>query len=374
MKILLVGNLPEDGQESMARFTALLHDGLRARGHSVAIIAPTLHLARLAGPYRYRGLPKYLGYFDKFGLFPRILRQHIRNTRPDVVHFTDQAGAVYSAAARGTRMLATCHDLLQVRAARGEFEHQAVGLLGRRYQEWILAHLARLPRIVCISTKTRADVLRLTGQAPDRVSLVPNALNFPYQPVTAATAQQRLAGLAVAGEKFLLHVGGSQWYKNRPGVLAIYAELRRRLPDLPALVLVGRPFSAAEAAEISRRRLHGQMIRLSDVSNIELEALYSLAEGLIFPSWEEGFGWPIAEAQACGCPVFTSDRAPMNEVGGTAAVYFDPADPAGAAKIIALAWPDRPAQRTRGLLESARWQPEIMLTAYEKIYRELAPA
>ena len=113
---------------------------------------------------------------------------------------------------------------------------------------------------------------------------------------------------------------------------------------------------------------------MTNVSNPELEALYSLAEGLIFPSWEEGFGWPIAEAQACGCPVFASDRAPLTEAGGTAAVYFNPNDPAAAAKTIATAWPNRAAQRERGLLEVARWQPDVMFDAYEKIYRELVSA
>ena len=371
MKILLVGNLAEDAQESMIRFTALLLDGLRARGHQVELLAPTLRLARLAQPYRYRGVPKYLGYFDKFVLFPRRLRRHIIATRPDVVHLIDQAGAVFAPAAGKTPVLGTCHDLLQVRAALGEFERQSVGWLGRRYQAWILASLGQLPRIACISTKTRADVLRLTGLQSQRVSVVPIALSYPYRPVDPATARQRLAGSAALQGAFLLHVGGSQWYKNRPGVLAIYAALHRHMAHAPALILVGRPFSPEEVGLLTAQKLHGHVLRLTGVSNAELEALYSLADGLLFPSWEEGFGWPIAEAQACGCPVFTSNRAPMTEVGGDAAVYFDPSDPAAAAQIIAASWADRPAQRARGLEAADRWRAELMFETYEKIYHEL---
>jgi glycosyltransferase involved in cell wall biosynthesis len=382
MKVLLIGNLAEDRQESMQRFTAMLQDGLQARGHAVTVLAPTLRLARLGPAYRYGGLPKYLGYFDKFVLFPRHLRRWVGATRPDVVHFTDHAGAVNGAAARGVPVLATCHDLLQVRAARGEVPRQPVGRLGRGYQSWIRASLARVRVIACISHRTRADVLRLTGLPFRQVALVPNALNYPYQPVPAATAGIRLAALAArqgidpaalepARGGFVLQVGGGQWYKNREGLLAIYARLRGLLSPRPRLVMVGPPLSAAQAALSAELGLGGHIVSFPNVTNPELEALYNRAEGLLFPSWEEGFGWPIAEAQACGCPVFASNRAPMTEVGGPFSVYFDPENPADAARAIADAWPRRGALRQGALTGSRRWQPALMLGAYEELYRQL---
>jgi glycosyltransferase involved in cell wall biosynthesis len=54
-----------------------------------------------------------------------------------------------------------------------------------------------------------------------------------------------------------------------------------------------------------------------------LEALYSYADIFLFPSLEEGFGWPIIEAQACGCRVVTTNLAPMNEIGGPSAIYLE---------------------------------------------------
>lgn len=374
MKILLIGNLPEDGQQSMQRFTTLLATGLAKRGHAVTILTPTLRLARLGPRYRYDGLPKYLGYFDKFVLFPRQLRRHVAATPPDVVHFTDHASAIYGSAVGGIPALATCHDLLQIRAARGGIPQQTLGRLARRHQEWILASLARLPHLACVSGRTREDVLRLTGLPPARVSVIPNALNHPYQPIAPAVARARLAGmdprlLAPAG--FLLQVGGAQWYKNRPGTLSLYKELSGLLSPTPALVMVGPPLSAEDSAQATALGVSPRIIHLAAVTNPQLEALYNLAGGLLFPSWEEGFGWPVAEAQACGCPVFASDRAPMNEVGGRSAFYFDPADPAGAARLIAAAWPARAARRELALAESHRWQPAPMLDAYEALYRTL---
>ena len=384
MNVLLIGNLAEDRQESMQRFTTLLREGLQSRGHAVTLLVPTLRLARFGPPYRYGGLPKYLGYFDKLVLFPRQLRRFIRSHRPDVVHIIDQASAVYASAVAGIPVLVTCHDLLQIRAACGEVPQQPVGFFGRKYQAWIRASLARLRLVACVSSHTRSDVLRLTPLRPEQVVLIPNALNYPYEPMPAAAARIRLAALSVrhrlapavldsVGRGFLLHVGGGQWYKNREGLFAIYAGLRSQLSPAPRLVLVGPSLAATPANGLSPEGERTGIVFLNGVTNPELAALYSLAKGLVFPSWEEGFGWPIAEAQACGCPVFTSNRAPMTEVGGDSSVYFDPGNSSDAASVIAAAWPGRAGRRALALTESRRWQPALMLAAYEALYRRLLP-
>jgi glycosyltransferase involved in cell wall biosynthesis len=165
----------------------------------------------------------------------------------------------------------------------------------------------------------------------------------------------------------LLHVGGGQWYKNRAGVLAIYAALRARLGDnTPRLVLVGAPLEAALAG----------VETCSGVGNEALAALYSGAELLLFPSLEEGFGWPIIEAQACGCRVVTTGKAPMTEVGGEAAFYLDdPSDAeAGAALVAQVLEEDAAARRATveaGLANAARFSTAKMVGEYVAIYREL---
>ena len=85
---------------------------------------------------------------------------------------------------------------------------------------------------------------------------------------------------------------------------------------------------------MSLNGLRDRVIELTNITNEDLRALYSKATALLFPSLREGFGWPIIEAQACGCPVFTSDRVPMTEVGGDAAIYLDPTDPRPAPRLL----------------------------------------
>ena len=190
-----------------------------------------------------------------------------------------------------------------------------------------------------MSNATRSDVLRLAGFSEDRVSRVHNSLNYPYSPMARHEALQRIRKLSLdPSQPFLLHVGGNQWYKNRLGALRIFATLRT-FSNGPALkfVMVGKRWTSEMRQFISESGLNGSALELTGVSDEDLRALYSTASLLLFPSLQEGFGWPIVEAQACGCPVATVNRAPMNEVAGDAAIYIDPENWPAAAVILSQA-------------------------------------
>ena len=360
----------------MLRFEHMLVTGLEARGHRVSTISPTPKCSRLTRSYRYSGWRKYLGYIDKFILFPFVLRSRVKTIRPDVIHIVDHANSVYARRLCNVPVLVTCHDLLAIQLARGQLVGPRLGTSGRLYQQWILRHLRRVPLIVCVSTQTQHDLIQLTGRSSDLTPVILNGLNYPFQRQPSEQAHATLEALwqrrnlaPSLRNGFLLNIGGTQWYKNRQGLLNIYAALRQRLPASPPLLLAGKSLSPELLTHLETLGLHSSVFQLGTVSTAELEALYSLAEGLIFPSWAEGFGWPIAEAHACGCPVFTSDRAPLTEVGGTAAIYFDPTDPEDAAHRIATAWPQRNKLRVDGLTRASQWSAKRMLAQYENIYR-----
>jgi glycosyltransferase involved in cell wall biosynthesis len=377
--VILVGNFAPDAQQSMQRFGALLERELHTRGVAVQLVAPQPRFAKLARPYRYSGWPKLLGYADKFLLFPRVLRRLARQNPAAVFHIVDHANAVYLPHLP-QRAVVTCHDLLQIRAALGEIPQQPVGRSGQRYQRWILRSLGRSPLTACVSSKTREDLLRLTTLAPTSVTVVPNGLNHPYRRLDPAIARQRIAALTTSGapmaahEPFLLNVGGGQWYKNRPGLLRTFQALRTQHGYSGRLLMVGKPFSTADAALAAELGLADAIVFASGVSNDALEALYNVAGGLLFPSWEEGFGWPLLEAQACGCRVFTSKRPPMTEVAGDGAVYFDPADPNAAAACIAAALRETPPLNAAGLTNAARFTTAAMIDGYLALYERAAHA
>ena len=174
------------------------------------------------------------------------------------------------------------------------------------------------------------------------------------------------------GERFLFHVGSNQWYKNRLGLIALFAALRSR-PEgkLLKLVMAGKPWTRDIREAVYKHNLQASVLECTDVTNEDLCAFYSVAQAFLFPSLYEGFGWPIIEAQACGCPVFATAREPMLSVGGEGAHYFDPDNLQEAALIVLQGLRNQPAMRVAGLRNAARFSTERMIAGYDRQYRQV---
>jgi len=364
---MLVGNYTPDHQQSMLRFGHLLESELQKAGHTVKVIRPGVHLGRLARTER--GLGKWLRYVDKFVLFPARLRQAAATT--DVVHICDQAYALHTRYLRSVPHVVTCHDLFAARCAVGEFSQFHTKWSGRRYQHMILNGLAQAGHVTCDSEATRSDVLRLCNLTSRRTSTIHNALNFPYRPVSESEKAGRLSRLGIsAGSRFILHVGEPSPYKNQPGVINIFRQLTARPQGRSlGLVMVSSKLTPTVSELIERCGLQPKVRVLSYLEPEDLRALYSSASALLFPSLHEGFGWPIIEAQACGCPVFTSNRPPMmTEIGGDGAVYIDPEDSEEAAVTILENLPHMSRMREAGFVNARRFSAEKMVAGYLKAY------
>jgi glycosyltransferase involved in cell wall biosynthesis len=368
MRILLISNYLPDSQYSMQGYAALLQRGFTRAGHEVRVLRPRVKVAKLS--VRGVGL-KWLGYIDKFVLFPGQLKKSLE--WPDIVHVCDQSNAFYVKYIKTRPHVVTCHDLLAIRSALGEFPEYKTKWTGRKLQSMILDGLAHARNIVCDSDATQYDVLRLVPGKPKEVVRIYVGLNYTYEPMARREAARRLNKVGLAPDlPFILHVGGNQWYKNRLGVLKIFAQLRKRASGQHlALVMAGHPWTK-EMRRFTRAHEFGDsVLELVDLANEDLRALYSCAEALLFPSLEEGFGWPVIEAQACGCPVVTSNRAPMTEIGGTVATYIDPLDVEAAAVAVASAIGSRPAVSGASLRNAARFSADAMIDGYLDLYARL---
>jgi glycosyltransferase involved in cell wall biosynthesis len=376
LTVLLIANYRLDHQQSMIRVAEELESGLQSIGVSVTVVRPPLFFGRIL---QTRGnLAKWLGYLDKFLLFPFIL---IRKTRRfDLVHIVDHSNAMYRFWLGSKKTVVNCNDLLAVRSALGELREHRTGFTGKILQRWILAGLRRVERIACISEATSRDVLRLTKRSEKEVSKIYPGLGKPFrmeleQNLTGpANAERETAGKEVVVRQglvavpvpYILHVGGETWYKNRSGVLEIYSLMRERLgASSPALVMVGPLRNSADG-----------VFFLQDLSDQDLVVLYRHAQLLLFPSLYEGFGLPVIEAQACGCPVLTTGRAPLTEIGGDGAVYIEnPADAAAAAdKAVAILRDDligREQSKWRGFYNASRFSEHGMIKSYLRLYEAL---
>jgi glycosyltransferase involved in cell wall biosynthesis len=366
LKVLLLANYLHDEQESMQRFAALMSQGIVEAGHEVRIFRPSAFLGRLRPSGR--GIGKWLGYGDKFGLFPYLLRSALGWA--DVVHICDHANSVYLKYMKSIPHVITCHDLLAIRSALGEIPQNRTGWTGQQLQRLILRGLSEAQHIVCVSEATRRDLLRLVKIPEGRVSLAYNALNYPYSRMDTHEAECRVRGLLIdPSRSFILHVGGNQWYKNRLGVLKVFSLLREVASARESqLVMVGKPWTAEMRRFVVEHGMDDATFELTGVSNEDLRALYSTATMMLFPSLQEGFGWPIVEAQACGCPVVTSGRSPMDEVGGNAAIYVDPDDPESAAALVERSLKLAPSMREASMLNATRFCGPSMIENYLSLY------
>jgi glycosyltransferase involved in cell wall biosynthesis len=340
-------------------------------GHEVRFAAPSSIVGQLR-PSAH-GAGKWLGYIDKFGLFPANLKSAAKNV--DIVHICDHSNAFYTRYLQHIPHVVTCHDLLGVRSALGEIPSNPMGWTGRRLQRMISKGLSRAQHIACVSDATRGDLLKLPGIDAHRVSRVYNSLNYRYSPMSKDEAKSRIRkfGLDLDGP-FLLHVGGNQWYKNRVGVLRIFSALAEFSKANPfRLAMVGKPWTHDMRQFVVENGMSGSVFELTGVENEDLRAFYSAATMMLFPSLYEGFGWPIVEAQACGCPVATSNRSPMNEIGGSATIYFDPEKPDSAAVILKQALNKATDMREPSIANAARFRcgmTQAYLSLYEAVISE----
>jgi glycosyltransferase involved in cell wall biosynthesis len=183
---------------------------------------------------------------------------------------------------------------------------------------------------------------------------------------------------SIAPGRYLLHVGGNQWYKNRSGLIAIYAALVSADCGVPPLLLAGKPLPSELRQEIDTRQLGDRVFEVTDLEDADLAALYASARLLLFPSLAEGFGWPVLEAMACGCRVVTSDRAPLTEVAMDAGTYIRPESPVEAAGQIhaVLREPEsvRALKVQAGLKRASHFTLDRMAGAYLDVYRGVLAA
>jgi glycosyltransferase involved in cell wall biosynthesis len=364
----------------MLRFAHVMFEGLQRGGCHVELLIPPVIFGRWAKTTN-RGLGKWLGYIDKYLIFPFCLRSAMKSRAKAtgervVAHICDHSNSVYTNWMCGVPVVVTCHDLLAVRGALGEQTDCPASFMGRQLQCWIVRGLARASVIVSVSRATERDVERVVDPVSmeQRRCLVHMGLNHSYRRLESSVFEARLKKISLQRNLYILHVGSNLRRKNREGLLRIFARVAERWSGL--LVFTGEPLSEEIWTLAQALGIHQRVVEVPKPDTSLLEALYNGAMALVFPSRFEGFGWPIIEAQASGCPVICSNAAPLPEIVGDGGLIcpLENEDAFASAILRLTDSTERELWIRRGLSNAAEFTTKQMIEGYQAVYESVEVA
>ena len=374
-RLLLVGNYGPDSQPSMYYFGQALLNGIDQTKFEVEMVTVKEYFGPLSKTFPI--FSKWFGYIDKMILFPRILRE--MKGRFDLIHVLDHSYGWLIPVISDRRHLVTCHDLLAIRSAHGEFKpYHRTRWTGKRLQEMIFKGLSQSRCIVAVSESTRENVDRLMSHSCNEVGVIFNGLNRTFQRWDQSVALEFLMSHypfwgKLKESRYILHVGKNTWYKNRINLLKGFAIASRKCKE--SLVLAGDFLSEVEEQFCEKEGIRSRIYPIGRVQDDTVQALYSLAHLFVFPSMIEGFGWPVIEAQAMGCPVITSDVEPLCSFGGDAAQWVNPMNPESIARGMLQLLDEDEVQREnrvkRGYQNAALYSQKKMIDQYQDLYLRL---
>jgi glycosyltransferase involved in cell wall biosynthesis len=183
-------------------------------------------------------------------------------------------------------------------------------------------------RILTVSEASKRDILRFFGVRPEKVVVVPNAIDErflePANPERMDLVRQRYQ----LDHPFVLYVGNIKPHKNIERLIDAFGRARKHGPDNLKLIIIGDEISKYPALRqsVHKHKLDKHVRFLGFQPMETLAAFYRQARAFVFPSLYEGFGLPPLEAMACGAPVVTSNVSSLPEVAGGAALLVDPYD------------------------------------------------
>lgn len=370
--------------QSMSRYANYLIEGMCERGHNVVYWTARARFYKLKAP---KSLKKWLGYIDQYIVFPfEVMFRLFKQNKNTLFVFTDHALGPWVPLVKNRNHIIHCHDFIALQSAQGFIKENQTKWTGKYYQAYIRWGFKQGKNFICISQKTQEDLHTLLGYKPKCSEIVYNGLNQPFVPrnvseVRALLSKQFKIDLQ---NGYLLHVGGNQFYKNRKGVIELYSSWRKMSSSVLPLLMIGQIPTSTLIKCWKQTTYKNDIYFLDKINDVQLRKAYQGASIFLFPSLAEGFGWPIAEAMASGCPVLTTDEAPMSEVAGDAG-FLIPRQPLEdkASKIwayeaatliediILMEDSERALCIQKGLINSKRFDPVISLNRIEQIYRNI---
>jgi glycosyltransferase involved in cell wall biosynthesis len=233
-------------------------------------------------------------------------------------------------------------------------------------------------RVVASSENTRRDIIRLLGVPAERVRVVRLGVEDRFRARPDAGALARFREAQQLHAQFFLYVGTLEPRKNLVRLLNAYHIARHKGVEWPLVLAGGKGWLYEEIFQRVRDLNLEDCVKFPGyVRNEDLPLWYNAASAFVYPSLYEGFGLPVAEAMACGCPVLTARNSSLVEVAGDAAILVDGEDQTAIADGLCRLAGDarlREELSVRGQAQSAQFSwahtAAEMVAVYDEVLRE----
>ena len=195
------------------------------------------------------------------------------------------------------------------------------------YKKYTPAFLKKAKTVITVSEYSKKDIVTHYPFAAGKLQVLYNGIRPVFQPMDFA-ASQPVKDLYTEGKEYFIYTGSVHPRKNLMGLLRAFSLFKKRQQSSMKLVIAGRLAWKYEAFSTSLKtyKYRQDVVLTGYLPEAELARLMASAYAMVYPSFFEGFGVPVAEAMQCGVPVITSAGSAMEELAGDAALYADPAD------------------------------------------------
>ncbi len=244
-----------------------------------------------------------------------------------------------------------------------------------KYYTYIYKSAVRADVIVSSSYSTKKDIEQIYGIEPEKVRVVYLGVNRKFFNTVVDSRCDGFMKNHGIPEMFVLTVATSVKRKNIPMLLKVYENLSKKGIKEKMVVVAGSQPVREEITEmVKEKNMQGNVLCFSEVTINSLACLYKKAALFIFPSLYEGFGLPVLEAMACGCPVITSNVSAMPEIAGDAGVLVDPYNVDEITSAVETVLSDsvlRDSMRQKGLERAKQFSWEKTVKDILNIYKDI---
>lgn len=276
------------------------------------------------------------------GVYANNLKKHLGNTTSLQVQWSDKNNLPNDAdlyhfpyfdpffltlpIIRSKPTVVTIHDLIPIKFP----QHFPRGMQGEVKWQIQKLNVKRVQAIITDSLSSKNDIASLMAINEEKIYSIYLAPNPIFLQSKAPQEMQKIKSKYKLPEKFSLYVGDVNWNKNLPNIIRAVKKEKIHLVVINELFakgeLIANNNSWLDSLKLALKeaREYNNITRIGKIPIEELKTIYQLATVLVFPSFYEGFGLPVVESMASGCPVITSDAGSLKEVAGNSALIVNP--------------------------------------------------